>query len=96
MKIFSMKFNPTPIQIVRRKRTIITAIRKKKYVTCNTSQFKKIDSLAIGPHISEKDSESDTLEDEDEEGSPRQGNPQWNVLPDNLIYLQCDRRHPTR
>ena len=38
---WSTKFDPSPFYVVRRKGTMITAIRNGKYVSCNISYFQE-------------------------------------------------------
>ena len=54
---WSTKFDPSPFRVVRRKGTMITVIRKGKYVSRNIVFFKKIVSMRV---------ESDMSDDEEE------------------------------
>ena len=69
---------------------MITAIRIRKYVTRNISQFKK-----IGPDVVGTDDDTES-EDDDEDDIPPQGNPQPNVFPRNPVHPEHDRRSPIR
>ena len=44
---WSTKFDPSPFRVVRRKGTMVTALRNGKYVSRNTSLFKKITSMSV-------------------------------------------------
>lgn len=57
---FSTNFDPNPFKVTRKKGTMITAIRNGKYVTQNTSLFKKV-NLKFSEW---KEEESDNDEDD--------------------------------
>ncbi len=65
---------------------MITAVRNKKYVTRNTSLFKKI----TGQQVPDDDYESDSLDDDEEDDNPEIAAPQVNpALPPNPAQGRC-------
>ena len=56
----SMRFDPSPFRVTSKRGTMITARRNGKYITCNTSHFKLIDS-----EIKEMTDEEEQEDDDD-------------------------------
>ena len=52
---FSRRFDPSPLQVINIKGTMVTAIRNGQYVTRNIFQFKKIVSNMVEPELPDDD-----------------------------------------
>lgn len=63
---FSRKFDPSPFKVTHKKGTMITALRSGKYVTHNTSLFKRINGR---PFQWEDDSDDNDSADHDNDNS---------------------------
>ena len=59
---FSMRFDPNPFRVFRKKGTMVTAYRSGKYITRNISRFKVIDS-AFQESAQEDDEDDDLTTD---------------------------------
>ena len=91
---FSTKFDPSPFYVVRRKGTMITAVRNRKYVSRNVSHFKKIESSIGESSITDEHEEEndDILTEVDVAPSPVNSVPPINVR----RYPNRDRRQTQR
>ena len=92
---WSTKFDPSPFYVVRRKGTMITAIRNGKYVSRNVSYFKKIDSsIIVGSDITDEDDDenSDILTGGDNDIPP----PVNPTPPINMRRYPIRDRRPTQ
>ena len=92
--MFSTKFDPSPFYVVRRKGTMITAVRNRKYVSRNISHFKKIESSIVESSITDEHEEEndDILTEVDVAPSPVNSVPPINVR----RYPNRDRRQTQR
>ena len=90
----STKFDPSPFQVVRRKGTMVTAVRKGRYMTRNTSHCKRVDpSLMVDAEDEDEDKDED--EDEDIPNNPDQ-EPQDNANEVPARNANKPRHYPTR
>ena len=58
---WSTRFDPSPFKVVRRKGTMITALRNGKYVSRNISLFKKIMSETVEVPMSDDEEDEDMM-----------------------------------
>ena len=86
----STKFNSSPFRVVRKKETMVTAVRRGKYVTRNVSQFKRVDSSTEAETSGEEEEEDEDLTNDFE----LQGNADANANP--APNVNAPRRYPTR
>ena len=62
---FTSKFDQHPFKVVRQKGTMITANRNGKFITRNTSMFKKVH---LESHHFEEDNDNDDIDSNDNHG----------------------------
>ena len=61
---FSTTFNPSPFKVICKKGTMITAVQNGKYVTRNTSLFKRVNLQSTHGEEEESDDDEDSYHDE--------------------------------
>ena len=85
---WSMKFDPLPFRVVRKKGTMITALRRGKYVTRNASFFKKLPPQSVDTDPESDEEDDDVTRQDNGPDAPPSAGP---VVP-QARYPRRDRR----
>lgn len=91
---FSTKFDPSAFRVIRKKGTMLTALRNGKYVTRNASLFKKVKS---GSSQYEEEASDDESSDHDNDDQVEKfSDDESNDHDDDDRIENSPRRYPVR